>query len=348
MPEINGVILTGIYVDFDELLGNYESDISLFYKHKSKANELLNTFKNFSEEEKKYAMFEMKKISQDEKFDYFKTIIFIMALNEFGKVNEVKDQYKKLVNYLIKIKKFHRVLEVNEYLEMYGIKLKEIHRFQKVVTLRVGNVDNIGSDKEVLDYLDFNDVKMNSSVFSKNTFILKRFVDYIDVYPSLDIIESILKAVPVIPIDNHFIKSLEKITYATGCSSLGKSIISVTRKLGQSFGVNIDHLTNVKRNTEEEGTSSDSVLSYRAPIKLSDDRVVQTSEGESKLDQALNAKEGEDYLLAIALFREIIFDDEINKEMYMKCVKEISICYERLGKHGRSQRLNSFLRRKGI
>jgi len=338
--------LTGINENFDDLWSSYISNRELYYKNSSNSKELVSMYSNLSIEQKKTSIPILKKFTKEESHDFFVSFMLVNGLFSIGKVVDAKNSYIKIADRLVKTKKFHRVKELNEYLNT--LKLKEIEKYADIAKCGHGFVQEVGGDRFVLDRISFNDIKLNSSIYFKNTFILKRFVDYIEVYSELEIIESILKAIPVIPIDNHFVKSLEKISYSTGSEVLALSVSNVIENLGQSFGVNIDALKKVKRQSIDVSQNEGTQLEYRAPIDLSHQTIVGTSSGGSKLEHAISAKDNGDHLLAIGLFREIIFEGNINKETYLQSVVGIANCYTKLGNRKRADKLSAFLKRKTV
>lgn len=331
--------------NFDEFFNSYRDSREQYFRRKDLALNLMQEFKNFSVEEKKYSLSILKSFLEDVD-DFYTSLFLIDGLSSLGKISEAKSFYINLVTSLIKEKKYQRVFEVYELTENFQFKNK--NEFLLVAKMGVGDLNEITNQKLVLESLNFNDIKLNSSIYFKNTFILKRFVELIEVYSEVEVLETILKAVPIIPIDNHFLKSLEKISYVTGSRDLANTVIKVTESLGQSFGVNIDKLRTVERSNETLLEDKTDVLEYRAPINFEVSENQVTPEREDRYELAKSAEDSQDYLLAIATYREIIFEGNINKETYFKCVSRIAKCYERLGNIPRATKLKEFLRRKKI
>ncbi len=338
-----GVTLTGIGNIFENELDSYLKDKYIYYKKNERAQALIQSISSLSDVEKNQAIINLKVYLESDKYDFYLNSLLIITLYKLGKIREVRTRFNSIALYLVKTKKLHKLKELILILQETKVIINELKTFERIYDLRIGNVESIGSEKTILSFLEFNDVKMNSSVYFKNTFVLKQFVESIEIYPVLDIIEAILKAVPIIPIDNHFIKSLEKISYESGSIAVSKSIVDVVSKLGQSFGVNIDKLNNVTRpkDTEDKGTTSS--YEYRIPIQIEQNKILDSIKDKDLITMAIAARNNKDFLLAIALYREVLFEQSLDEESYLNCVYEIAMCYESRGDLDRANKLYSFI-----
>lgn len=335
---------------FEILLDEFLSNKNLFYKNVLKTNELQNLFLEEVNKEQKKIIYTLKEKLESHGFDFYLSLMLITSYYKFGDIESGDSALVKVTNLLFRLKKYQRVIELLDFLQRQNISNNLCSHILEKAKITIGEVSVDSINEEELSILDFNEVRLNSSVYLSNEEILKKFVTYGEVYPLGEVLEAILKSLPVIELNGSFVKICSEVAKSTGSQYIANEVMNVVCAHGQSFGINLNEMKSVEltdeMNERKENDTDEQNLEYRHPISFDESREKKQTSYSNYFEKAKDEKDSGDFISALATYREAIHNLELDSDLYKNMVYEIADCYYKLGNRKTSKKLYSYLMRK--